>query len=40
MATALGEDITLPDWKFPPIGWYKPNPAMAIYYCDPWEMKE
>lgn len=39
MATALRQDVTLPDWKFPPVGWYKPNPEYAIYYCEPWEMK-
>ena len=39
MATALRQDITLPDWKFPPIGWYKPNPEMAVYFCRSWEMK-
>ncbi len=39
MATALRQDITIPDWKFPPIGWYKPNPEMAIHFCRPWEMK-
>ncbi len=40
VATALRQDITLPDWKFPPVGWYKPNPEMAAYFCHPWEMKE
>ena len=40
VATALRQDITIPDWKFPPIGWYKPNPEMAVYFCHPWEMKE
>ncbi|GAH50132.1 unnamed protein product, partial [marine sediment metagenome] len=29
----------IPDWKFPPIGWYRPNPEMAAYFCYPWEMK-
>ena len=40
VATALRQDITIPDWKFPPIGWYKPKPEMAAYFCYPWEMKE
>lgn len=39
MATALGQDVTLPNWKFPPIGWYKPNPNYAQYFCHDWELK-
>ncbi len=39
VATALRQDVTIADWKFPPVGWYKPNPEMAIYFCHPWEMK-
>ncbi len=39
VATALRQDITIPDWKFPPVGWYRPNPEMAIYFCRSWEMK-
>jgi len=40
VATALRQDITIADWKFPPIGWYRPNPEMAVYFCRSWEMKE
>lgn len=39
MATALGQDVTLPDWKFPPIGWYKPNPEYARYFCYEGELR-
>ncbi|GAI54447.1 unnamed protein product, partial [marine sediment metagenome] len=38
-ATALGQDVTLPDWKFPPIGWYKPNFEYARYFCYEGELK-
>lgn len=39
VATALRQDITTSNWKFPPIGWYRPDPRMAAYFCHPWEMK-
>lgn len=39
MATALGQDVTLPDWNFPPIGWYQCVPQYAEYFCYESEMK-
>lgn len=38
-ATALGQDVTLPDWNFPPIGWYRCIPQYAGYFCYESEMK-
>lgn len=40
MAVALGQDVIIPDWEFPPIGWYKPNIQYANFFCTPREMKE
>lgn len=39
MATALGQDVTLPNWKFPPIGWYRPAEKYAKFFCYPKEMR-
>lgn len=40
MQVAMGNDITMPDSEFPPIGWYKCHPSYAVEFCHPWEMKD
>lgn len=40
MLVALGQDITLPDMEFPPLGWYRMVPEYARALCYENEMKE
>jgi hypothetical protein len=40
VAVALGQDITIPDAEFVPLGWYKCLPHYAEIYCHDWEMVE
>ena len=40
LTVALGKDITLPDFEFPPLGWYRCRREYAEYYCEEWEMEE
>ena len=40
LATALGQDITVPNAEFPPLGWYRCKPEYARIYCTESEMVE